>query len=102
MSKFLIRFKKMLSKREICIWKKKLKDTVKFAAVEGDLGFLMDNYIHSIPRRLIIEIMSAKRRYRIQKISCLPGVNHPKKASVLMIRASRYELQKVVQTLVYL
>ena len=41
---FLKRFKKMLSKTEVRIWKKKLKDTVKFAAEEGDLGFLMEYY----------------------------------------------------------
>ena len=66
------------------------------------LQHIIAHYIHSIPRQLIIEIMSANQSYWIQKISCLPGVIHPKKASVLMIRASRYELQKVVQTLVHL
>ena len=37
---FLGKYKKILGKREIAIWKKKIKDTLKFA--EGILGFSID------------------------------------------------------------
>ena len=37
---FLEKFKKILGRREVCIWKKKLKDTLRFS--EGILGFTMD------------------------------------------------------------
>ena len=41
MKNLLEKYKKILGRREISIWKKKLKDTLKFS--EGVLGFKMDN-----------------------------------------------------------
>ena len=41
MKHFLEKYKKMLGRRQIGIWKRKLKDTLKFT--EGILGFSMDD-----------------------------------------------------------